>query len=958
TSGLNMCGVGTVDRTWTAVDLSGLTASCLQQITIVDTTASVFTPVADITVYCPVDLDTLSTGVPTVMADCELWGRSVKDSVFTSGCDQKIFRTYTFLEWCSLEDTSFSQVITVIDTAPPTWLSPIGGLDTMLECAGQVNALVPQAEDFCNSFTVTEVYNDSIPGSCPNDYQLIRGYIAEDVCGNVSDTFFVNVTILDTIPPVVLNMPSDTFIECGETFMVPVLMAEDNCGAQFTSDAPVVDTLPGVCPILETYHYRWILVDDCNNRDTVFWNVDLIDITAPTALPIPDSTYACLDDVPAPDTAVVMGEMDNCGGPVLVTYLRDEIQNTCEDTLFRYYTIADECDNAVAVVQRYFIADRLPPRVQSCPGTRIDTIVTDPGICESFIDNLTATYLDNCSGPIAISNDSPYADNPDSGDASGTYPLGNHIFRFYGVDTCGNVNDLCIVNLTVTEIEPPTLNCVSGDISLPLDATGNAILDSAMVVLSAPVDDCSSVTLSIVPNSFNCDSLLAGAIKQVFVFASDTFGNTATCGPLTVVLSDPGQVCNNPFGPPGNLGGFVKTSRGDVLKHTMLHLTGDKSKSIMVDQDGNYEFDGLEAGDNISISAVNNENPLNGVTTFDIVLAAKHILGKKRLETPESMIAADVNRSGSITVTDIVELRKMILGKQIGFSHNNSWRIWDAKHVFTDPDNPFATPLPETIDMTNLAYSYYDLDFVAVKVGDVNGDYRNEPLSGMAGNRSVEQIDIKYLIEEKGDYLVSFHLPGTIEASGVQFAFDFDSKALDLREVIPTDAVDVDENFNLKDYQNGTIQFSWNGDLEKGSKLFDLRFRKLKEIEPSQLVKLNDGALKPEFYTRDLWTYNLAFHQNGEFSERMSKMYLQVQQNEPNPFHDNTQVRLHAQESMEVQMEVFNVEGKIMVSEIMHLESGSHSISIEGNRLSGSGVYGCRFRTPHGIQTIKMIYIE
>jgi hypothetical protein len=958
TSGLSMCGTGPVIRTWTALDLSGLTVSCTQEITIVDTTASVFTPVADITLFCPVDLDTLTTGVPTVIADCEQWGRSEKDSLFTNGCTQKLFRTYTFYEWCSGRDTSFTQEITIIDNAPPVWQSPTNMLDTMLQCAGQVVTLIPQAVDNCSSFNVMEVLNDSIPGNCPNDYQLLKAYLAEDACGNISDTFFVSVTVRDTTAPIFLDFPRDTFIECGDTFTVPILMAEDNCGAQFTSNAPVVDTIPGICPVIETYRYRWIVVDDCNNRDTAFWNVELRDITAPTALPIPDSTYACLDDVPGPDTAVVMGETDNCGGPVMVTYLRDEIQNTCEDTLFRFYAIADQCGNEVAIVQRYFIADRLPPRVQSCPGTRIDTITTDPGVCEAFIDNLMATYLDNCSGPIDVTNDSPFADDPDSDDASGTYPLGNHVFRFYGVDTCGNVNDLCIVNLTVTEIEPPTLDCVQGDINLPLDATGNAILDSAMVVQSAPVDDCSTVELMIVPNSFNCDSLLAGAIKQVFVFATDTFGNVSTCGPLNVVLSDPNGVCNSPFGPPGNLGGSVKTSNGNVLKNTMLYLSGDQISSLMVNSDGYYEFDGLEAGDDVSIQAINDDNPLNGVTTFDIVLAAKHILGKKRLESPEAMIAADVNRSGSITVTDIVELRKMILGKQVGFSNNHSWRTWDADFVFSDPTNPFLDTLPESIDLNNLAHSFFDLDFVAVKVGDINGDFHLDPITEPLGNRSTAKLNVRYEFNEEGESLVSFHLPEGIPVSGVQFAFEYEKDYLELREVLPTSGVDVDEHFNLEDYQSGKVQFSWNGDGKQGEELFRLRFRPLQEALPEYFVQLNTEALHAELYTEDLLTYDLTLHQLGEFSEKRSKMYLQVLQNEPNPFHDRTRIELDAKQLMEVEMEVFNVAGKVMIKKQIQLSEGRQTVEIDGNRLSGSGVYGCRFTTPHGIQTIKMIYVE
>ncbi|MEZ4948058.1 MAG: hypothetical protein R2784_01480 [Saprospiraceae bacterium] len=55
-------------------------------------------------------------------------------------------------------------------------------------------------------------------------------------------------------------------------------------------------------------------------------------------------------------------------------------------------------------------------------------------------------------------------------------------------------------------------------------------------------------------------------------------------------------VCNNPLGPPGNLGGFVKTVNGEVLKNTQLILQGDKNETLMIPSSGNYMFSGMERG--------------------------------------------------------------------------------------------------------------------------------------------------------------------------------------------------------------------------------------------------------------------------------------------------------------------------------------------------------------------------
>ncbi|MEZ5058562.1 MAG: T9SS type A sorting domain-containing protein [Saprospiraceae bacterium] len=959
TTMLSMCGTGMVFRTFTATDGGGRTASCTQKITIIDTTATTFTPAADVTVFCPVDLDTLTIGVPTFMADCENWGLSISDTTFQSGCDRIVRRSYTFYEWCSQMDTVFSQEITIIDNDPPDWLNATGSLDTTLQCSGQVNTLIPMADDMCNNATVRLVRNDSIPGSCINDYQLIRAYVAEDDCGNVSDTFFVNAIVRDTTPPEFLNFPADLSIECGDTFNVPTIMATDNCTGNFISDSPVVDTLPGACPILEIYRYRWIIVDNCNNRDTGFWDVNLVDITAPTANPIPDSTYACLDDVPGPDTAVVTGEMDNCGGPVLVSYVRDEIQNTCEDTLFRFYAISDTCGNAVNIVQRYFIADRIPPRVQSCPGMRTDTIITSPGVCEAFIDDLMATYLDNCSGPITVTNNSPFADNPNSDDASGMYPLGRHIFNFFGVDTCGNVNDLCIVDLTVTELQPPSLDCVTDDIILNLDASGNAVLDSTMVLNSIPVDDCSSVTVDILPNSFNCDSLLAGNIKMVTVFATDTFGNVATCGPLTVVLQDPLRVCNNPLGPPGNLGGFVKTVNGEVLKNTQLILQGDKNETLMIPSSGNYMFSGMERGDNLVLKAVNDEDPLNGVSTFDIVLIAKHILGREFIDSPEKMIAADVNKSGTITVLDIVEIRKMILGKQIGFSNNHSWRTWNATHRFIQPSNPFMTPLPEYIIFTNLAHSYYDLNFVAVKTGDVNGDYDLNFNGAVLNNRnkSFAEININEEKIEPGKKVeIDFYLPDNFKTDGIQFALDFDETKLELKDILTAENISEREHFGFTKIESGIIKFSWNGTKNIGSRLFTAVFEGKSTDFLSKSIALSSLELRNEVYTEE-GNFDLALKFTDSGFDNITGGSIEFY-NEPNPFKGQTIVKILSPKEMNSQMDIVGLDGRLIKSEQLILQEGINSFVVKGSDLEIPGVYWCRLKTPDGIKTIKMVYVK
>ena len=114
--------------------------------------------------------------------------------------------------------------------------------------------------------------------------------------------------------------------------------------------------------------------------------------------------------------------------------------------------------------------------------------------------------------------------------------------------------------------------------------------------------------------------------------------------------------------------------------------------------DGQYQFV-LPMGGDYTITPEKDMNPLNGVSTFDLVLISKHILGITQFDTPYKYIAADVNKSGSITAFDMVQLRQLILNITSEFPNNDSWRFVEGGYEFTSA-NPAAESFNDGIDMT------------------------------------------------------------------------------------------------------------------------------------------------------------------------------------------------------------------------------------------------------------------
>ena len=140
--------------------------------------------------------------------------------------------------------------------------------------------------------------------------------------------------------------------------------------------------------------------------------------------------------------------------------------------------------------------------------------------------------------------------------------------------------------------------------------------------------------------------------------------------------------------------------------------------SIMSDSNGYYEISPLESGGNYVVTPEKNVDPLNGVTTYDLVLISQHILQIDTLDSPYKIIAADANNSGSVSTLDLVELRKLILFIESGFPNNTSWRFVDAEYVFPNPLNPWETSFPEVFSINDLPMGLTEANFIAIKIGD------------------------------------------------------------------------------------------------------------------------------------------------------------------------------------------------------------------------------------------------
>jgi hypothetical protein len=250
------------------------------------------------------------------------------------------------------------------------------------------------------------------------------------------------------------------------------------------------------------------------------------------------------------------------------------------------------------------------------------------------------------------------------------------------------------------------------------------------------------------------------------------------------------------------------------------------------------------------LKPVKEDNPLNGVTTYDLVLISKHILGIAPLGSPYKMIAADANKSNSVTTFDIVEIRKLILGIYDELPNNKSWRFVPESHIFPNPANPFQgnnSPLfPETLN--GVPYPASNQDFVAIKIGDVNNTViLDKPLE-----RPQTLVSWPALKPAKGSIVtIPVTYTGAQALDAIQLGLRFDTAQLHLIGPSLGDLPSFNEAcFNLLDIQRGDLRTVWlslSDPLEKiqpGQVLFYLSFNVLNDIAGKFPLDLSDKLLE------------------------------------------------------------------------------------------------------------------
>jgi len=321
------------------------------------------------------------------------------------------------------------------------------------------------------------------------------------------------------------------------------------------------------------------------------------------------------------------------------------------------------------------------------------------------------------------------------------------------------------------------------------------------------------------------------------------------------------------------------------------------------------------------------------------------------------MIAADANKSNSVTTFDLVQLRKLILFIDTEFPNNTSWRFVDKDYVFPNPSNPWTAVFPEVISINNITANQLATDFVAIKIGDVNGSAQPN-LLGSADDRNttgtlVFAIDDTRLTAGQ-EYTVDFKAQD-FDVLGYQFTLNFDRTSLEFVQVNPS--VAGTENFGLSLLDKGAITTSWNDNdtrLSNGEVVFSLTFRAKTDVELSDVLSVNSRYTKAEAYQRNGELLDVQLTFNGATVNSGFELY----QNTPNPFSTSTVVGFNLPEAVNATLTITDVSGRVVKVVEGEFAKGYNEIKLERRELPVSGILTYQLNTPTDSATKMMLLID
>jgi hypothetical protein len=483
---------GTIQRTYTAQDACGNTATGTQFISLYDHQGPAINVPDSVVFECNEAVIIPAFEAVDNCGEVIEFTHTIDSIPGTCVNNYTIVYHFTAVDFC--ENVSHKDMVIVVrDTTAPSWVSTPA--DATVLCSEEVPAVVmPTASDLCDNDVEVSVTVSEEAGACANERTIIRSFRASDDCGN-SIMFEQHIYLVDTIAPVFGEQESFFTFSCGQDVPFVQPTATDACGDVTYShvDGPWMED---AC--LGYFERTWTAEDACGNTSSFVQTINKVDTELPTI-----TGAAALDKLCSDYEGIFVSASDNCDQEVNITYEDTHVSGGCAGRILRTYVATDDCGNASEFIQIITLIDTIRPHA-------IGSVENRTVECGSEWAFGSIEFGDNCDDELDITIEI---------DTTGTACDKVYTKRWTAVDNCNNTTTVT-EEVHVVDTLDPYYTFVPADTTIECGAE--------IVRLNATAyDQCAGdITVDVIEmeNPGSCPSNYQ--IMRIFR-ASDNCGNSA-----------------------------------------------------------------------------------------------------------------------------------------------------------------------------------------------------------------------------------------------------------------------------------------------------------------------------------------------------------------------------------------------------------------------------------------------